>query len=247
MACAARRRCPSGRTATAMACDVGRRCSYGRMRTAMAYGAGWVRGTRLPSVGRGDCARLPPGCWPGPVLRPVACGRRAVQGDGELPEVAVTHAGCCRSTRLHPQDGIARENGEIPSIHGEIPVFSPAVADALDTAKHELIRAGPVDVQGWWGVLLQGALSAVIGGGVAALTAWAVVSITRRNDRRAAIEKEARASAIQMLFTRPAGTQSRSAPGRQAVARTLPRSVVGAPGHLPGHLRHRRGQAPDRH
>jgi Zn-dependent peptidase ImmA (M78 family) len=58
-----------------------------------------------------------------------------------------------------------------------------------------------VDVQGWWGVLLQGALSAVIGGGVAALTAWAVVSITRRNDRRAAIEKEARASAIQMLFT----------------------------------------------
>jgi len=71
----------------------------------------------------------------------------------------------------------------------------------LDTAEHELIRAGPVDVQGWWGVLLQGALSAVIGGGVAALTAWAVVSITRRNDRRAAIEKEARASAIQMLFT----------------------------------------------
>ena len=71
----------------------------------------------------------------------------------------------------------------------------------MDTAEHELIRAGPVDVQGWWGVLLQGALSAVIGGGVAALTAWAVVSITRRNDRRAAIEKEARASAIQMLFT----------------------------------------------
>ena len=48
---------------------------------------------------------------------------------------------------------------------------------------------------------MQGALSAMIGGGVAALTAWAVVSVTRRNDRRAAIEAEARASAIQMLFT----------------------------------------------
>src|SRR6266516_6440387 len=53
------------------------------MRTAMAYGAGQVRGTRLPLVGRGDCAQLSPECWPGPVLRPVACGRRAVQGDGD--------------------------------------------------------------------------------------------------------------------------------------------------------------------
>ena len=56
-------------------------------------------------------------------------------------------------------------------------------------------------VQGWWAVLLGGALSAVIGGGVAALTAWAVVSITRRNEKRSAIEAEARAAAIQMLFT----------------------------------------------
>jgi uncharacterized membrane protein YjfL (UPF0719 family) len=58
-----------------------------------------------------------------------------------------------------------------------------------------------VNVQGWWGVLLQGALSAMIGGAVAALTAWAVVSVTRRNDKRSAIEAEARASAIQMVFT----------------------------------------------
>lgn len=74
------------------------------------------------------------------------------------------------------------------------------MTDALGAAQRELIGAG-VDVQGWWGVLLQGALSAMIGGGVAALTAWAVVSITRRNDRRSAIEAEARTSAIQMLFT----------------------------------------------
>src|SRR5215831_3746256 len=38
-----------------------------------------------PSLGRRDCARLPPGCWPEPVLPPVACGRRAGQGDGEHP------------------------------------------------------------------------------------------------------------------------------------------------------------------
>ncbi|MGH3801837.1 MAG: hypothetical protein ACRDTD_17230 [Pseudonocardiaceae bacterium] len=54
-------------------------------------------------------------------------------------------------------------------------------------------------VQGWWGNLLQGAVSALIGGVVAALTAWGVVSATRRHDRRVAIEREARSAALNLF------------------------------------------------
>lgn len=54
-------------------------------------------------------------------------------------------------------------------------------------------------LQGWWPNLLQGAVSAVIGGVVAALTAWAVVSATRRHDRRFAIEREARTAALNLF------------------------------------------------
>ncbi|MFG6192289.1 hypothetical protein [Nonomuraea sp. JJY05] len=55
-------------------------------------------------------------------------------------------------------------------------------------------------MQGWWGNLLQGALSAVIGGIVAAITAWAVVMATRRYERQAALEIEARANAIDFFL-----------------------------------------------
>lgn len=55
-----------------------------------------------------------------------------------------------------------------------------------------------MDPQGWWGVLLQGTISAVAGGIVAALTAWAVVAATRRHDRRSALQAEARAAAVRM-------------------------------------------------
>ncbi|GAA5057586.1 hypothetical protein HNP84_000524 [Thermocatellispora tengchongensis] len=55
-------------------------------------------------------------------------------------------------------------------------------------------------MQGWWANLLQGALSAVIGGIVAAITAWAVVTATRRHERRAALEIEARTSAIEFFL-----------------------------------------------
>jgi hypothetical protein len=54
-------------------------------------------------------------------------------------------------------------------------------------------------MQGWWANLLQGAVSAVIGGLVAALTAWAVVSATRRHERRFAVEREARAAALRLF------------------------------------------------
>ncbi len=55
-------------------------------------------------------------------------------------------------------------------------------------------------VQSWWGNLLQGGVSAIIGGMVAALTAWAVVTVTRRNERRSALEIEARRAAIDFFF-----------------------------------------------
>ncbi|GII04325.1 hypothetical protein [Planobispora takensis] len=55
-------------------------------------------------------------------------------------------------------------------------------------------------VQSWWGNLLQGGLSAVIGGIVAAVTAWAVVTATKRHDRRIALESEARGSGISLML-----------------------------------------------
>jgi hypothetical protein len=55
-------------------------------------------------------------------------------------------------------------------------------------------------MQGWWPNLLQGAVSAVIGGLVAALTAWGVVAATRRHERRLDIEREARTAALNLLF-----------------------------------------------
>lgn len=55
-------------------------------------------------------------------------------------------------------------------------------------------------MQGWVANLLQGALSAVIGGIVAAMTAWAVVAATRRHERQAALEIEARTSAIEFFL-----------------------------------------------
>jgi hypothetical protein len=56
-----------------------------------------------------------------------------------------------------------------------------------------------MDPQGWWGVLLQGTISAVVGGIVTALTAWAVVAATRRHDRHSALHAEARAAAVRMF------------------------------------------------
>src|SRR5215475_14547041 len=92
------------------------------MRTAVAYGVGLVRWTRLPSVRRGDCAQLSPGCWPGSVLRPVACGRRAVQGDGDHQRMAVTHAGCCGPP------------GCTTGGHREVKTAKPAMCSALELA-----------------------------------------------------------------------------------------------------------------
>lgn len=54
-------------------------------------------------------------------------------------------------------------------------------------------------MQGWWANLLQGGVSAVVGGVVAALTAWAVVSATRRHERRFAVEREARGAALNLF------------------------------------------------
>jgi hypothetical protein len=54
-------------------------------------------------------------------------------------------------------------------------------------------------MQDWWASLLQGVISAVVGGAVAALTAWAVVSATRRHERRIAMEKEARTAALNFF------------------------------------------------
>ncbi|MFC4119885.1 hypothetical protein [Nonomuraea zeae] len=51
----------------------------------------------------------------------------------------------------------------------------------------------------WWANLLQGAISAVISGVVAALTAWLVVRATRQNDRRLALEMESRAAAMRLI------------------------------------------------
>lgn len=56
-----------------------------------------------------------------------------------------------------------------------------------------------MDPQGWWRLLLQGALSAVIGGVVAALTAWAVVTATHKHQQRAFLLAEARRAAVEML------------------------------------------------
>lgn len=56
-----------------------------------------------------------------------------------------------------------------------------------------------MDPQGWWGILLQGSFSAVVGGIVAALTAWAVVAATRRHERHSAVRAEARAAAVRMF------------------------------------------------
>jgi hypothetical protein len=75
---------------------------------------------------------------------------------------------------------------------------SAAIVNAFGTCHHEML--GSVRMQGWWANLLQGALSAVIGGIVAALTAWAVVVATRRYERRVALEIEARTSAIEFFL-----------------------------------------------
>lgn len=59
----------------------------------------------------------------------------------------------------------------------------------------------------WWANLLQGALSAVVGGLVAALTAWAVVMGTNRHERRHTAQQNAVSAAqaalaeIDILFT----------------------------------------------
>ncbi|WP_157255171.1 hypothetical protein [Nonomuraea typhae] len=54
-------------------------------------------------------------------------------------------------------------------------------------------------MQGWWPNLLQGAFSAIIGGVVAAITAWGVVVATRRHDRDTLLEIEARNAAIELF------------------------------------------------
>ena len=56
-----------------------------------------------------------------------------------------------------------------------------------------------MDPQGWWGVLLQGTISAAVGGVVAALTAWAVVTVTHRHEQHAALRSEAREEAVRLF------------------------------------------------
>ncbi|MEV4020622.1 hypothetical protein AB0J35_60115 [Nonomuraea angiospora] len=55
---------------------------------------------------------------------------------------------------------------------------------------------GPID---WWANLLQGAVSAMLGGVVAALTAWGVVKATKRNERKLARELDARVAARELI------------------------------------------------
>ena len=56
-----------------------------------------------------------------------------------------------------------------------------------------------MDPQGWWGVLLQGTISAAVGGVVAALTAWGVVTVTHRHDQHTALRSEARGAAVRLF------------------------------------------------
>ncbi|HTJ68175.1 MAG TPA: hypothetical protein VL551_11650 [Actinospica sp.] len=66
----------------------------------------------------------------------------------------------------------------------------------------EPIKAGEPGVggaQGWWGVLLQGTIASGVGGMVAAITAWAVVSVTHRHEHRFALRGEVRTSAIALF------------------------------------------------
>lgn len=80
--------------------------------------------------------------------------------------------------------------------------MAPKVIRTVAPAGPRLFGAeeGRAVMQGWWPNLLQGAVSAVIGGVVAALTAWGVVIATRRHERRLDIEREARTAALNLLF-----------------------------------------------
>ncbi|MGW3347149.1 hypothetical protein ACWDA3_27935 [Nonomuraea rubra] len=52
----------------------------------------------------------------------------------------------------------------------------------------------------WWANLLQGALSAVVGGVVAAVTAWAVVRLSAHQAHRQSLRVEARTSARDLVL-----------------------------------------------
>ena len=56
-----------------------------------------------------------------------------------------------------------------------------------------------MDSQGWWGILLQGTIASGFGGAVAAVTAWAVVTVTHRHEHRFALRMEARKHAVEMF------------------------------------------------
>lgn len=99
-----------------MACDARRGCLNGRMKVVVAYGVGQMRGTRI-AFGRAQRLRsaatrilakaCPCGQWRADAARFRATG-------SPQRRVAVTHAGCRRSTRLHHQPasrGGNRRNG----------------------------------------------------------------------------------------------------------------------------------------
>lgn len=46
---------------------------------------------------------------------------------------------------------------------------------------------------------MQGTISAAVGGMVAALTAWAVVTVTHRHEQRTALRSEARSAAVRLF------------------------------------------------
>ncbi|MCW2879477.1 MAG: hypothetical protein JWQ95_3577 [Sphaerisporangium sp.] len=85
----------------------------------------------------------------------------------------------------------------------------------------------------WWANLLQGALSAMIGGVVAALTAWAVVTITARQTRRQAAQQNAVHAAqaltadlyalVEAVFTIEPWRRRRSSADRRRLATAIVR------------------------
>jgi hypothetical protein len=94
-----------------MACDARQGCLYGRMKVVVAYGAGQMRGTRIAFSRaqrlRSAATRILAEACPCGQWRADAARFRAT---GSPRGVAVTHAGCRRSTRLHHQQAARRGN-----------------------------------------------------------------------------------------------------------------------------------------
>lgn len=89
---------------------------------------------------------------------------------------AAAAGGTRRRTRRGPRDQPAADE---PAQQAR----APTGADEGVTT-HSVVRSTDMSETDWWANLLQGALSAVIGGVVAALTAWAVVTMTARRTQR---------------------------------------------------------------